>query len=244
MTAPPNFRIPDTGLLDLLLPARCAGCLTGRRQLCHACRDVLTTAAPGPAGPVPAPAGLPPVHAAAPYAGPVRNLLIAHKERGVLRLAAPLGGALAAAVRSAVEAYAPEGRAPGTPGRLLLVPVPSTRRAVRDRGHDPMLRLARAAARELRRHGMPARVAPVLRHARRVADQAGLSAAARHRNLHGALEVPARRAHVLHAGLPVVVDDLVTTGASLAEAARALQAAGRPPHAAATVAATARRRPH
>ncbi|WTJ79473.1 ComF family protein [Kitasatospora sp. NBC_01539] len=235
--------MPDTGLLDLILPARCAGCLTGRRQLCRACRDVLATTAPGPAGPAPAPAGLPPVHAAAPYAGPVRNLLIAHKERGVLRLAAPLGGALAAAVRSAVEAHSPLGHAPGAPGRLLLVPVPSTRRAVRDRGHDPMLRLARAAARELRRRGTPARVAPVLRHARRVADQAGLSAAARHRNLHGALEVPVRRAHVLHAGLPVVVDDLVTTGASLAEAVRALQAAGRPPYAAATVAATARRRP-
>ncbi|MEV6206068.1 phosphoribosyltransferase family protein [Kitasatospora sp. NPDC051914] len=220
-----------------MLPARCAGCGEGAGQLCPACRALLTCAAAGPAGPEPPPDGLPPVHAATPYGGPVRNLLIAHKERGALRLARPLGSALAAAVRSADAAGAPG--APGAP--LLLVPVPSTRRSVRERGHDPALRLARAAARELRRAGRPARVAPVLRHARRVADQAGLSAAERHRNLHGALTVRPRTVALLHGRPVVLVDDLVTTGASLAEAARALRAAGCPPRAAATVAATARR---
>ncbi|MFD0528513.1 ComF family protein [Kitasatospora arboriphila] len=171
-------------------------------------------------GALPGPKGLPPLYAAAPYAGPVRHLLIAHKERGALRLARPLGAALAAAVRSAAEAGAP-----GAPGALLLVPVPSARRAVRARGHDPMLRLARAAARELSRSGRPALAAAALRHVRPVADQAGLSAAERHRNLHGALAVPPRRAALLSGRRLVLVDDLVTTGASLAEAARALRAA-------------------
>ncbi|GAA2157527.1 hypothetical protein GCM10009760_59790 [Kitasatospora kazusensis] len=226
-------------LLELLLPAECAGCRTGHSQLCPGCRAALSDPRAGPAGPLPAPPGLPPLHAAAPYADPVRQLLIAHKERGALRLAGPLGLALAGAVRSALG--------PGPPGPVLLVPMPSTRQAVRARGHDPMLRLARAAARALGRAGHQAQVCAVLRHGRAVADQSGLSAAERHRNLRGALGVPGRAAARLAAqarGRPLIlVDDLVTTGASLTEAARALRAAGHPPHAAATVAATVRRAP-
>jgi len=223
---------PAAALLDLLLPARCVGCGAARGQVCAGCRGALERARAGPAGPCPPPPGLPPVHAATPYADPVRQLLLAHKERGALRLAAPLGRALAAAVRSAAGA----GAAP-----LLLVPVPSTRRSVRARGHDPMLRLAQAAARELRRTGIATRVAPALRQVRPVADQAGLDAAQRQHNLRGALAVPGHLAVRLVGHRLILVDDLVTTGASLAEATRALRAAGCPPRAAATVAATARR---
>ncbi|MFG2823616.1 ComF family protein [Kitasatospora sp. NPDC048365] len=221
-----------TSLLDLLLPARCLGCGGGRGQLCGGCRTALARLTAGPAGPHPPPPDLPPLHSAAAYADPLRQLLIAHKERGALRLAGPLGAALAAAVRSAAGA----GAAP-----LLLVPVPSTRRATRARGHDPMLRLAGAAARELHLAGIATRVAPVLRQTRPVADQAGLDAAQRQLNLRGALAVPARLAARLAGHRLILVDDLVTTGASLAEAARALRTAGCPPRAAATVAATVRR---
>ncbi|MFF2662755.1 ComF family protein [Kitasatospora sp. NPDC058032] len=211
------------GLLDVLVPSPCAGCGTERGQLCPDCRRVLAAARPAPC------AALPWAHACAPYDGPVRRLLLAHKERGALRLAGPLGEVLARAVRSALGPRA--GQAP-----LLLVPVPSARAAVRARGHDPTLRLAGAAARVLRREGLDARAAPLLRHTRPVADQAGLPAAERRRNLHGALTVRPL-AHRPPALRPVLVDDLVTTGASLAEAARALSAAGLPPCAAATVAA-------
>ncbi|MER5867810.1 ComF family protein [Kitasatospora sp. NPDC002040] len=221
-----------TGLLDLLLPARCAGCGAGRSQLCPGCRAALTTARAGPAGPQPPPAGLPPVHSAAPYADPVRRLLIAHKERGALRLAGPLGQALARAVGPVLD---------GRP--VLLVPMPSTRRSVRARGHDPTLRLARAAAGELRRAGHRVRAAPVLRHGRAVADQSGLTAAQRRANLHGALVLRPGAGRLLTGRQPVLVDDLVTTGATLAEAARVLTAHGHPPRAAATVAAAVRRRP-
>ncbi|MFG3227086.1 ComF family protein [Kitasatospora sp. NPDC048194] len=214
-----------SGLLDVLLPADCAGCGTERTQLCPACRQTLADARPGPTL-------LPWAHAAAPYTDPVRQLLLAHKERGALRLAGPLGEALGRAVRSALGNRA--GAAP-----LLLVPMPSTRAAVRARGHDPTLRLAGAAARSLRRAGLDARAAPLLRHARPVADQTGLNAAERRRNLHGALTVLPRARRGLFGRQPVLVDDLVTTGASLAEAARALADAGLPARAAATVAATA-----
>ncbi|WP_194235802.1 ComF family protein [Streptomyces sp. CB01881] len=222
-TAQGPFAHALAGLLDVLLPARCAGCGADRTQLCAACRSALATARPGPSA-------LPWVHAAAPYADPVRQLLLAHKERGALRLAGPLGEALARAVRSSLGPRA--GLAP-----LLLVPMPSARAAVRARGHDPTLRLAGAAARSLRRAGVDARAASLLRHTRPVADQAGLTAAERRRNLHGALTVLPRADCRLTGRQPVLVDDLVTTGASLAEAARALAAAGLPPKAAATVAA-------
>ncbi|MGW4896937.1 ComF family protein [Kitasatospora sp. NPDC004240] len=214
---------PLPALLDLLLPAPCAGCRTGRSQLCPACLEELEQAPP-------VPTALPWVHAAARYADPVRGLLLAHKERGALRLAAPLGEALARAVRSSLGPRA--GYAP-----LLLVPVPSARSAVRARGHDPTARLAGAAARALRRQGLDARAAPLLRHTRPVADQSGLRAAERARNLHHALAVPPRARQRLAGRQAVPVDDLVTTGASLAEAARALAEAGSPPSAGAAVAA-------
>lgn len=108
---------------------------------------------------------------------------------------------------------------------VLLVPVPSARGAVRARGHDPARRIALAAAGELRRTGTPARVVAVLRQRRWVADQSGLNSRQRLDNLAGALEVVGGGARLLADGPVVLVDDLMTTGASLREAARAVRAA-------------------
>ncbi|KAB1141897.1 ComF family protein [Streptomyces luteolifulvus] len=222
-------------LTDLVLPAECGGCGRPRTVLCPECRDALSGAAPCRVRPVPQPPGLPVVHAAARYADAVRAVLLAHKERGALALAAPLGAALAGAVGVGVrEALAradgclrtgpPETRTPGG-GAVLLVPVPSSRGAVRARGHDPARRIALAAAGELRRSGTPARVAAVLRQRRTVADQSGLNSRQRLDNLAGALAVAPAGARLLFGGPVVLVDDLMTTGASLAEAARAVRAA-------------------
>ncbi|WP_240926212.1 ComF family protein [Streptomyces sp. JB150] len=112
---------------------------------------------------------------------------------------------------------------PGAP--VLLVPVPSARRAVRARGHDPVRRIAYAAAGELRRTGTPARVAAVVRQRRTVADQSGLNARQRLDNLAGALAVAPGGERLLAGGPVVLVDDLMTTGASLTEAARAVREA-------------------
>ncbi|WP_442811807.1 ComF family protein [Streptomyces sp. NBC_01288] len=108
---------------------------------------------------------------------------------------------------------------------MLLVPVPSARSTVRARGHDPARRIALAAAGELRRTGTPARVVAVLRQRRWVADQSGLNSRERMGNLAGALEVVAGGARLLVGGPVVLVDDLMTTGASLTEAARAVREA-------------------
>ncbi|MFI6349604.1 ComF family protein [Streptomyces sp. NPDC050560] len=219
-------------LTGLVLPATCAGCGTPRTALCGRCRAELLGPRARPARPSPTPRGLPVVHAAAPYRDAVRATLLAHKERGALGLAAPLGKALAGAVWEGVgggegaHPHPDPTPQPTPPTPLHLIPLPSTRAAIRSRGHDHARRLALAAARELRRAGLPARVVAVLRQRRAVADQAGLSAREREANLAGALGVR-RGAGALLAGAGVVlVDDLMTTGASLAEATRALRAAG------------------
>jgi predicted amidophosphoribosyltransferase len=119
------------------------------------------------------------------------------------------------------------------------VPVPSTRAAVRRRGHDPTLRITAAAVAALRARGVPVRRVPALAHARRVADQAGLPMAGRAANLAGALHVA--RPGAVAGRRVVLVDDVITTGSTLAEAARALCAAGAEVPAAAVIAATPRR---
>ncbi|WP_367049056.1 phosphoribosyltransferase family protein [Streptomyces sp. Je 1-332] len=218
-------------LTDLVLPAECGGCGRPRAALCAQCREALCGAAPRRVSPDPRPRGLPVVHAAAPYGDAVRAVLLAHKERGALGLVGPLGAGLAGAVRAGLrESAGREGiavREGGVGGAgdapVLLVPVPSARAAVRARGHDPVRRIALAAAGELRRGGTRAQVLGVLRQRRAVADQAGLNSRQRQVNLRGALEVTAGGVRLLAGGRVVIVDDLMTTGASLAEAARAIR---------------------
>jgi predicted amidophosphoribosyltransferase len=230
-------------IADLVLPADCAGCGRPGAPLCDRCHGALCGSGARRVLPSPVPPGLPVVHAAVEYVDEARAVLLAHKERGALRLAGPLGEALAGAVRAACGAVPI--RAPGVPERrsygharrsgragspwappLLLVPVPSARRAVGARGHDPARRIAFAAAGVLRREGCPARVPAVLRQRRRVTDQSGLGARQRRENVTGALEAVPGGGRLLVAGPAVLVDDLMTTGASLAEAARAVTEAG------------------
>jgi predicted amidophosphoribosyltransferase len=168
--------------------------------------------------------------AVAGYDGAVRDAVVAHKEHGARVLTGALASALAASAAAAADG----------PGPLALIPAPSRTAAVRARGEDPTARLARAAASRVRRSGRPARVVPLLRMARSARDQAGLSAAERAANLAGAVRV-GRVPDGLSAYRIVLVDDVVTTGATLAECARSLRASGLAVSAAAVVAATARR---
>ena len=223
-------------LADLLLPRTCAGCGLPGSVLCPRCAALL--AQPRPASPRRFPDGFPPAAAAGAYAGPVRPALIAFKERGRAELAAPLGAALALAVAAVVTAAGPR---PARP--VLLVPVPSTPAAVRVRGRDHVRELTRRAESELRAAGLDARTTRLLRRRGRVRDSAELSAAARRANLAGSFVVDTRRAVVPRGALLVVVDDVVTSGATLTEAAGALARVveGPAPVLGAVVAATPKR---
>jgi predicted amidophosphoribosyltransferase len=176
--------------------------------------------------------------AAGAYRGPVVPVVNAFKERGQAELARPLGAALALSV-AAMAAAVPERRGP-----VLLVPVPSSRTALRSRGRDHVRELAGRAVAELRAAGLPAAQLPLLRRRGRVRDSAGLTAGQRRANLAGTFVPYLPVGRPPPGALLVLVDDVVTSGATLTEAAAALAAAGRPdgpPVVAAVVAATPRR---
>jgi predicted amidophosphoribosyltransferase len=222
--------------LDLVLGAGCVGCARPGRLLCEGCRARLPDE-PSRVRPEPCPAGLATAFATTEYADLVRQMILLHKEHQVFGLARPLGDLLATSVAAGIV--------PGA--RTLLVPVPSRPAVVRQRGHDPLGRLVRVAARILRRRGADVEVARLLRQRGSVADQAGLSATERARNLSGRVAAqPRRLAALARAGIPVtaiVCDDVLTTGSTAREAQRALEAVGVPVAAICCVAATRKRVP-
>jgi predicted amidophosphoribosyltransferase len=227
---------------DLLLGSTCVGCARAGRLLCTTCAGALDPE-PAPAWPSPRPAGLRDPWAATSYDGTVRAMILGHKEHRLLALARPLGELLALAVAAALADLAPD----GLTADLVLVPVPSRPGSVRQRGHDPTANLVRAAAARLTALGATTACVPLLRTRPGLADQAGLDAGARALNLASAFRAHApavrrlaRSARPLHV---VVCDDVLTTGATAAEAQRALRAVGLPPIATVAVAATRRRTP-
>jgi len=219
--------------VDLVLGGSCAGCDRPGISLCSACRADLITATPFRAWPDPIPAGLRPPTATTPYSDVARRLILAHKEHARYALAKPLGQALARAVVLAL----------GTGRAVWLCPVPSSRSTVRLRGHDPLRRMTVAAARTLRGQGYDVRLADALTVVRRPADQAGLSAGQRAVNLAGAFATSSRWAERLTDQPVLLVDDVLTTGSTLAEACRAMETAGIGVLGCAVVAATRRRLP-
>ena len=185
-------------LAEHLGSARCLGCRRGGALACTACREALAQATVAVRIP-----HVDRVIAAWDYDGIARSLILSLKMRGRRTAAHELGFALAERVReegSAAEA---------------LVWIPGRRRDIRRRGFDHAHLIATVVS---RRTGLPALPA-LVRTADRT-DQTRLGAAARKANLAGAFRsrpVPSRVA---------IVDDLVTTGATLAEAGRALRGAG------------------
>lgn len=221
---------------DLLLGAACPGCAAPWWGPCPGCRAQLRERRPFLALPGNEPDGPPLTVSCSPYDTLAARLVNAHKERGALGLAPLLAEPLALAVAALL-------RHGGTGAPVLLVPVPSAAAAVRRRGYDATATLAHRAARRLSPRG-DVGMARLLRQRSGVRDQAGLTAAERRRNLAGALRVRGALLRLVLAGsgsrAVVLVDDVVTTGSSLAEARRVLAAAGLEVVGAATVAAAQR----
>jgi len=201
----------------VLMPVDCAGCGRPDRALCTECRTRLASD--------PTWHHLPdgtPVVSGLDYSGVARNTILAFKEKGrtdvTAALAAPLRAAIEAATRTAVLP-APE-----------LAPVPTSRAAYRRRGYDPVALL-------LRRTGFSRTSA--LRRTTGTTQQKALDLESRHQNLAGTM----RATRPLVGRTFILIDDIMTTGATLTEAARAIREAGGEVIAAATVAYTTRHFP-
>lgn len=226
-------------LADLVLPVECAAC-RGRGEplrygVCASCASGLEALRPVSVRPLPAPPGLPRCVALGRYDGPLREVLLSYKERGRHGLARPLGRLLAEVVAAAA----------GGPRPVLLIPVPATARAARQRHGDHMRRLARQAAGRLAAAGWPVALARPL-HALPRPDSATLDSAGRAAVAATAFRLRPGRVPALRRAATgravVVLDDIVTTGATLAAVTRLLVSAGVPVTAAALLAATPRRR--
>lgn len=229
-------------LTDLVLGLSCAGCGRGGVDLCADCRRSLSplrgltrTTVENVHDPSLGPC---PVVAGGTYEGLLREVVLAWKRRGHTRLTPHLGVLVAAAV-CALD----------PPSRLTLVPVPTTRRSRRRRGADLVGDLATASAAALREVGVDARCRPWVTFARTPRDQVGLDADERAANLSGALRARSQaRAPARRGGGPpgpetvVVVDDVLTTGATIGEMMRALAAVPVAVHGAAVVATRDRSR--
>ena len=202
-------------------PADCAGCGTDGVPWCPAC-----AAAAGRSGPAvpsrPVPAGLPPTWAVAAYDGAVAGR--GGRAQGARRAGADpaAGGGAGAAVVGRAR------RRRRVPATRLLVPAPSRAAAVRERGHDPTLRLARCAARcAARRRAAGRGSRRCCGWPGRPATRPGSASQARAENLAGAVRVPPRLVGPRSpAGRSCWSTTSSPPGATLAESARALRAAG------------------
>lgn len=221
-----------SSLVDLAMPAQCVNCGVWDSWLCPACagsvggnllrRQIAVGGMSGVSfGTV----------SATPYNGLGKRVVLAHKDRGLRSLALVMAGWLA----PAIESVAPQS------GLTWLVPVPATARSRRKRGRDSWLEVCLAVAELL---GPDIRVAQMLAWRTRVHPQKELSRIDRAENVGGKIVCRSQHGEELLRvpdAVPalILVDDVVTTGATLRECARALFEAGMVCSGAATVCAVA-----
>jgi predicted amidophosphoribosyltransferase len=197
-------------MLDLVLPLECGGCGAPSTKWCAACGQELAVKPDQPHLITPRVDPGVPVLSLGRYAGARREAIVAVKEHGRADLIAPL----ALALRSGLHNLLAWGVI-GTP--LTVVPAPTRRSAARRRGGDPVTRIARAAT--AGHKGVD--VIQALRLRALVRDSVGLSGADRQRNIAGRVKITKPVA-----GDVLVVDDIVTTGATTSESVRMLHIAG------------------
>jgi predicted amidophosphoribosyltransferase len=208
------LRRATTQALDTALPAACVGCRREGPPLCERCASALDGRLEAPAGvPIGLPGDLPApllqLDWCAPFSGTVRSALHAIKYGGEQRLAEPLGAAVARRW----------GRIGVGADIVTHIPVHAGR--ARTRGYDQAELIARVAARHL---GLP--YATLLTRERATIAQFDLDRGDRAANVAGAfVAVPGRGPGPVGRWV-LLVDDVVTTGATLTACAEALEHAG------------------
>ncbi len=192
----------NSAVWELLLPRHCAGCDTPGQHLCHHCRTELSRP---PQRVVPRVSPHVPVFALGTYSGAHRRVILAMKERNNLAVRGHVGAVL----RAGLEYLEARGEITAP---VVVVPAPTRRSSARARGGDPVTAICKAS-------GYPMVRAVYSDEA--AADQSELSAAERRKNLAGSVRVSA-----VPRGEVVLVDDVITTGATLQATAEALLARG------------------
>jgi ComF family protein len=200
--------------LDLAFPAACVGCGREGPPICDRCVGALDARLGTPAGipiglPGDIPAPLLQLEWCAPFQGIVRPALHAIKYGGERRVAESLGAAVA-------RRWARAGV-----GAEFVTHVPVHAERARQRGFDQAELIARVAARQL---GLP--FASLLERRRATIAQFDLDRRHRAANVRDAFGVPSRALSSVDGRWILLVDDIVTTGSTLAACAEALEAAG------------------
>jgi predicted amidophosphoribosyltransferase len=197
-------------MLDLVLPLECGGCGAPSTKWCSACAQELAVKPDQPHLISPRVDPGVPVLSLGRYAGVRREAIVAVKEHGRTDLITPL----AAALRAGIDNLLAWGVVDAP---LTVVPAPTRRTSARRRGGDPVTRIARAATAS---HA-GVEVVQALRLRALVRDSVGLSGPDRQRNIAGRVKI---LKHV--SGEVLVVDDIVTTGATASESIRVLHIGG------------------
>jgi len=203
-------------LVDLVVPRVCALCGELDVAVCQSC-DLRIRESGGVKRTLALPQGAVVVRSAVAAGPEILRLITLFKDTGRSDLATYLGGLLREAwvTHQALAAESSEAETRTRTG--IVVAVPQSRRAYRRRGWDPAQTLARAAGCPLDR---------VLEVQARHVDQTTLRRDARWRNVADTVRVSPERAEIIRGRTVTIVDDVVTTGATMAEVARALTVAG------------------